>query len=432
LSDITSQLLKDTLHDDVRTVLQRLTVIDREIQAKDGRWYLTRVRPYRSVDLSASGVVITFHDISELHRVTVQAREGEERLRLLIDSAADYAILTTTAEGVIDFWNAGAQRVFGYAHNEIIGHDMAVLFTPEDRAAQVPEEERARAARNGRAADQRFHLRKDGTRFYCSGVLTLLADGRGFAKIARDISGPRDAGWLRRDTQPDGDVRAVPNPFESQPRETLIAHAEAVRRIVNAQEMERGRIARDLHDSLGQMLTALRLTLEGRQAGTRDKDIARAIELANAVDRELDFLAWELRPSVLQELGLAAALPRFVQEWSQHYKLVAKYRTAFEPGQLSSEGEVAFYRVAQEALNNVAKHAQASRVDVMLEARDGMVVLLVEDDGKGFDILDDQAIARRFGIVGMRERARLARATLEIESTPGVGTSVFLRCPIGT
>ena len=419
LSDITSHLLSETLHDDVRTVLQRLTVVDREIQAKDGRWYLTRVRPYRSGELSTSGVVITFHDISELHRVTVQAREGEERLRLLIDSATDYAILTMTTEGVIDFWNAGAQRLFGYAHNEIVGHDIAVLFTPEDRAAQVPEEERARAARNGRAADQRFHLRKDGTRFYCSGVLTLLADGRGFAKIARDISGPRE-------------VRHVTERFETQSRDRAIAHAEAVRRIVNAQEMERGRIARDLHDSLGQMLTALRLTLEGRQAGTPDKDIARAIELANAVDRELDFLAWELRPSVLQELGLAAALPRFVQEWSQHYGLVAKFRTAFEPGQLSSDGEVAFYRVAQEALNNVAKHAHASRVDVMLEARDGMVVLLVEDDGKGFDVSDEQAIARRFGIVGMRERARLARATLEIESTPGEGTSIFLRCPIGT
>ena len=411
LSDITSQLLNDTLHEDVRTVLQHRAVLDREIQARNGRWYLIRVRPYRGGGLSTSGVVITFHDITERHSAEVRAREGEERLLLLVDSAIDYAILTMTPGGLIDFWNAGAQRLFGYAHDEIIGRDVAVLFTPEDRAAQIPEEERARAARHGRAADQRFHLRKDGSRFYCSGVLTALGDGRGFAKIARDISGVRDTPPRGPGSAEDGERR---------------------RSIVSAQETERARIARDLHDSLGQLITALRLTLEGGQGQAGAADAGRALELANALDRELDFLAWELRPSVLEELGLAAALPRFVAEWSRHYNLVAKYRSAFEPGQLSAEAEVAFYRVAQAALNNVAKHARAARVDVMLEARDGSVVLLVEDDGAGFDVGDEPAIARRFGIVGMRERARLAGATLEIESTPGLGTSVYLRCPIGT
>ena len=431
LSDITSQLLKETLHDDVRTVLQHLTIIDREIQARDGRWYLIRVRPYRGGGLSTSGVVITFHDISERHDAEMRAREGEERLRLLIDSTVDYAILTTTATGLIEFWNSGAERMFGYAHDEIIGADVAVLFTPEDRAAGMPEEERTRAARNGRAADQRFHLRKDGSRFYCSGVLTALRDGRGFAKIARDISGVRDLP-VSRGGESRIEGRDAVGGFEAQPRDAAIAHALAVRRIVSAQETERGRIARDLHDSLGQMLTALRMTLEGYQAKPGRDEIGRALEIANDLDKELDFLAWQLRPSVLEELGLAAALPRFVEEWSRHYELVARYRSAFEPGQLSSEAEVTFYRVAQEALNNVAKHARARRVDVMLEARQGAVVLLVEDDGAGFDVGDEQAIARRFGIVGMRERARLAGATLQIESSPGKGTSVFLRCSIGS
>jgi two-component system CheB/CheR fusion protein len=431
LSDITNQLLNTTLHDDVLTVLQSPAVIDREIQARDGRWYLIRVRPYRSGDPSSSGVVITFHDISARYSAEMRAREGEERLRLLIDSAIDYAILTITPDGFIDFWNSGAQRMFGYAHDEIRGKPIAVLFTPEDRAAHKPEEELARAARNGRAADQRFHLRKDGTRFYCSGVLTALLDGRGFAKIARDISGPRETPAFRgRSLRRDGEGQERARGLEWPSPDGAMAHPDAVRRIVSAQEMERGRIARDLHDSLGQILTALRLTLEGHHAGAPDKDTARALDLANALDREVDFLAWELRPSVLEELGLAAALPRFVQEWSQHYRLRAEYRSAFEPGQLSPDAEVTFYRVAQEALNNVAKHAKASRVDVMLEARDGSVVLLVEDDGIGFDAADEQAIARRFGIVGMHERARLAGATLQIESTAGEGTSIFLRCPI--
>lgn len=429
LSDITSHLLMDTLHDDVRAVLQRPTVLDREIQATDGRWYLIRVRPYRGSGPSNSGVVITFHDISERHTAEIRAREGEERLRLLIDSVIDYAIITMNPDGAIDSWNSGAQRMFGYAHDEILGRDMAVLFTPEDRAAQVPEEERARAARNGRAADQRFHLRKDGSRFYCSGVLSALRDGRGFAKIARDISGRREPASL----DPTRDAgRALHDGADTAMPDTAIAPAEVVRRIVSSQEMERGRIARDLHDSLGQTMTALRMALQADPARAGGNGADRALDLANALDRELDFLAWELRPSVLEELGLGGALPRFVEEWSQHYALEAKYRSAFEPGQLSSEAEVAFYRVAQAALNNVAKHARATRVDVILEARDGTVILLVEDDGVGFDAADEHAIARRCGIVGMRERARLARATLEIESTHGEGTSVFLRCPIGT
>jgi two-component system, chemotaxis family, CheB/CheR fusion protein len=431
LSDITNQLLSDTLHEDVRTVVANLAVIDRQIAARDGRWYLVRVRPYRTGELSVSGVVITFHDISQQHAAETQAREGEERLRLLIDSAVDYAILTMTPDGLVDFWNSGAQRMFGYAAEEILGRDVALIFTPEDRAARVPEEERARAARHGRAPDQRFHLRKDGSRFFCAGVVTPLGQERGFAKIARDVAGPRDPSesqTLRR-------VREAAERFEVHSRDSAIAHAEAVRRIVGAQETERARVARDLHDSLGQLLTALRLTIERFRAlplegARREAEIERGLEIATALDRELDFLVWELRPSVIEELGLAAALPRFVREWSQHYNVPAEYRSTFEPGQLSADAEVAFYRVAQEALNNVAKHARANRVDVILEGRQGLVTLVVEDNGVGFDAANPELTSGRFGVTGMRERAELVGGSLEIESTPGDGTSIFLRCPI--
>jgi signal transduction histidine kinase len=143
----------------------------------------------------------------------------------------------------------------------------------------------------------------------------------------------------------------------------------------------------------------------------------------------VDFLAWELRPAVLDDLGLAVALPRFVEEWSDHYKIPAEVRlSGYESGQLSRDGEVTFYRVAQEALNNVVKHAHARRVDVILEHRDGTVVLVIEDDGVGFDPADHELAARGLGLVGMRERAGLLGATLDLESAPGKGTTVFLRC----
>lgn len=207
-----------------------------------------------------------------------------------------------------------------------------------------------------------------------------------------------------------------------------------LRRLVNAQEVERGRIARDLHDQLGQQLTALRLALERVQerpgpAGPTDEAIAQALALTRQIGRDIDFLAWELRPGTLDELGLAAALPRLVREWSAHVGVAGEVRFGgFEPGQLARDAEVAFYRVAQEALNNVAKHARATRVDVVLATSQNHVTLVVEDDGVGFE--PDGRAGNGAGLAGMRERALLAGATLQIESTPGKGTAIYLRRPV--
>src|SRR5262249_20589351 len=148
---------------------------------------------------------------------------------------------------------------------------------------------------------------------------------------------------------------------------------------------------------------------------------------------DVDFLAWELRPSALDELGLVAALPRFVTEWSQHVGVPAEFHLReFKAGQLPPKTELAFYRIAQEALNNVAKHAHASRVDVLLAANDGHVVLVVEDDGIGFDSTETGDNGGGLGVVGMQERAGLVGANVQIESTVGKGTSVFVRCAMTT
>ena len=206
-----------------------------------------------------------------------------------------------------------------------------------------------------------------------------------------------------------------------------------LRKVVTAQEEQRARIARDLHGQFGQQLTALRLALDryrdrATKDGAVDPELARAAALAKDIDAELDFLAWELRPAVLDDLGLVAALPRFLREWSEHHQIGAAVRaTGVEPGQLSAEAELAFYRVTQEALNNVVKHAHASRVDVILERRDSAITLLIEDDGVGFDPADAESAAHGIGIAGMRERAALCGAVLEIESAVGEGTTVFLR-----
>ena len=176
-------------------------------------------------------------------------------------------------------------------------------------------------------------------------------------------------------------------------------------------------------------MTALRLVLEQHvERCDATEDVNKALQLARGIDEEVDFLAWELRPAALDDLGLAAALPRYLQEWSDHFAIRGNFQgIGSVAGLLPPAAETTFYRVAQEALNNVSKHAQASRVDVILERRDGLVELVIEDDGVGFDVSSRGIAERGIGLAGMRQRAALANATLLVESTPGKGTTVFLR-----
>jgi two-component system, chemotaxis family, CheB/CheR fusion protein len=444
LSDITSTLVYDRLDADIREVLERLHTIEREVRTREGRWWLMRVLPYRTTDDRIDGVVITFLDITGRRTAEMRVSAGEERLRLLIDSAIDYAIFTMTDDGLIDSWNTGAERMFGYPASNIIGRSGATLFTPEDRADGVPDRELEQARRAGRADAERFHLHRDGTRFYCSGVTTKLGDALGFAKIARDLTAQRDADVALKHAHATLEERVRDRTRELEAEVARRASAQdhvmsLLRKLVTSQEDQRARIARDLHDQLGQQLTALRLTLERHRerctlhAEGADEDLDRALALGRGIDDEMDFLAWELRPAALDDLGLVAALPRFLETWSKHYGLAADFQsTGFTSGRLSLEAEVTFYRITQEALNNVIKHAHASRVNVILENRDGSVILVVEDDGVGFDLGDRTTAEKGLGLMGMHERASLIGATLEIESAPGNGTTIFVRCSAST
>ena len=429
LSDITSSVLYDGLPQDAEVVLDTLQTVERELQARNGRWFLTRVLPYRTTDQRIEGVVMTFQDITDRRAAESSVRASEERLRLLIDSLREYAIFTITREGLVDSWNAGARRMFGYINNEIIGRPVAVIFTEDDRAAGIPERELERARVSRPAEDERWYQRKGGTRLSCSGVTTVLgeAESRGFAKIARDLTLPRDAAEALRQSQDSVEDRVRARTIQLQ--EEVQARAEAeqrvttlVRQLVTVQEDERARVARDIHDHVGQQLTALRLSLDRIENAAGDEvrdELARAQALAREIDSEIDFLAWELRPAALDDLGLVVALSKYLHAWSEHHGIAAEFRSAgLKDGRLTPETETSFYRIAQEALNNIAKHAQASRVDVILERREGFIVLVVEDDGVGFN-LDGGDVEMGLGLLSMRERAGLAGAAIEIEAAPG-------------
>ncbi len=442
LSDITNRLLYDSLYEDIEAVLRHLQMVERQVQTRQGEWYLVRIHPYRTSDDRIEGVAITFLDVSARAQAEERARLGEERFRLLIDSAVDYAIFTMDRHGSVDFWNTGAERLFRYTAQEIIGTDAAVLFTPEDRAAGVPQQQLARAAETGRVDTERWHVRKNGERFYCAGVTMRIGDGmeHGFAQIARDLTTPRRAAMELEGAHAQLEARVAERTSELQSEVTRRTEAQdhvmsLLRQLVTAQEDERARIARDLHDGLGQQLTALRLALERHKenlppGGQPDAHLERALSLTAQVDREVDFLAWDIRPAALDDLGIVAALPRFLEEWSAHHGLPTNFQTTGAvAGRLSPDAQITFYRVTQEALNNVIKHAHASRVDIVLEGSTDTVVLVIEDDGVGFDSAAD-AGRMGIGLVNMRERAALIGGTLQVESSPGHGTTVYVRYPV--
>lgn len=176
---------------DTEQVLRTLVPVEREVQA-GADWYLARLQPYRTLRDRIAGAVLTLVNVTERNRAAEALRQSEERLRILIESAKDYAIFTTDREWKIDSWNSGAETMFGYAEQEIIGKTTEILFTPEDRARGEAETEMRRAKETGRAENERWHLRKDGSIFYGSGsVMPLRADGgelRGFVKILRDLT----------------------------------------------------------------------------------------------------------------------------------------------------------------------------------------------------------------------------------------------------
>ena len=405
----------DDLHDAIHRG-QGTYEAEFRLRHKDGHYVtvLTRGLPIRDeLDGRVVRIVGTHLDVTETKRIEQALRENEERLQLAFAGAQE-GIWDWDLESGAVVYSSRWKQMLGYGDDEIEPHVSAWerLVHPDDRHAA--DEAHDGVTRGQSTYQAEFRLRhKDGHYVH---VLS-----RGFP-VRREASGPV--------------VRIVGTHFDltqRRERETERARTELLSRLVFVQEDERRRIARDMHDQFGEHLTALSLEIASlKDAWTATPDLvdrAGTLEaIAARLDHDVEQLVWRLRPTALDDLGLRAALTNYVREWSVRHGVAAEVHTSgLLDDRLASEVETALYRIAQEALNNVAKHARAQRVDVLLERRPDCVLLVVEDDGVGFDAARPSGGRHGFGLVGMQERSALVGASLQIDTTPGQGTTVLVR-----
>lgn len=207
---------------------------------------------------------------------------------------------------------------------------------------------------------------------------------------------------------------------------------DALRRVVSAQEQERRRLARELHDETGQALTSILLGLHAVEEAGGDAELRSAVsevrELVRSTLQDVRRLAVELRPKALDDFGLVAALERLADNFTEQTGIAVAFESLLPAARLSPEIETALYRIVQESLTNIVKHAQAGSVSIVIGRKDDAVTVVVEDDGVGFD--PDRTREGGLGVIGMRERVALIGGRLTIESRPGAGTTFVAEVPV--
>ena len=190
LMDVSHCLDYPTLAEDTTTTVATLQAVEREVRSVDGRRFVVRIRPYQAASRDIDGAVLNFVDVTSLRMAEERATRNADDLHDILQRSKDFAVIVAEPGGLISGWNEGAERIFGYVAAEAIGQPIHVIFVPEDIAQRRPEKEMHKARTTGRAEDDRWHLRKDGARIFCSGVMTKLdvGDRPGFVKIVRDMT----------------------------------------------------------------------------------------------------------------------------------------------------------------------------------------------------------------------------------------------------
>ncbi len=382
----------------LRTGEQAALLFNTLHRRKDGTHYPTEVHLQLFKDEKPPLFAAVILDITE--RVTAERalRESENRVALHVEHTPLAVIEWDVKSFVLTAWNPAAERIFGYRADEVVGKKTTDLLVSKEVKEQLSGVWQGQFEAGGYRSTNR-NITKGGRIITCEWYNTLLKNDLGetvrVAALALDVT----------------------------------ARQRALEALLTAQEEERGRISRDLHDQVGQSLTAMLLNIKRLEERPGEGKLGHLRELTSKTLEDVRRISRDLRPALLDELGLEAALGRFARE------LAAQSGVAIDvlarlPERSPRNVEVVIYRVVQESLTNVVRHAEAENASVIITAERERVHLIIEDDGKGFD-LAKLSTTDHVGLAGMRERLELLGGSLRIESTLGRGTTVSARVPLG-
>ena len=365
----------------------------------------------------AGDIAFALHKIEleeEGKRVEEALRRSENRYRALFDSAND-GMLVRDLDGNAIMTNSAMTELTGYSADELTNMNISQLLSTT-RLEPTIRRQRRQLEDNSEVITERYELqiiRKDGVERTIEVVTSLLADEQPpiVQEIARDITEQKRA------------------------RENLRAYTG---RVLFAQEEERQRIARELHDETAQALASLGMDIGtlAKNKGWSFKEVSKKLEelrcRTGEILRGVRSLSQALRPPMLEEFGLMAALQGLISDLTSQHGIDATSDIQGTPRRLSSDTELAIFRIAQEALNNVWKHAQATQCSLEVKFSPKKVSLKISDNGQGFDlptVTEGLAYSGKLGMTGMQERARSIASKLTISSKPGQGTTLVLEVP---
>jgi two-component system CheB/CheR fusion protein len=412
------------------------------LRRKDGgyRWFIGR-----NVPLRHDGEILSWFgtatDIDDLKQAEAALHETQERFRLLVEGAQNYAMFLLDVENRITFWSKGAERVFGWSETEAVGKKGDLIFTPEDVAQGAVEKEITTALKKGSALDRRWHLSKDGSRLWTDGIMTRLdhdsGELRGFAKIARDATDQQRAEEELRQARDKMEERVVERTRDllatnSELERTMAQRQQLERELLEISEREKRRIGEDLHDMVCQELTATALFLKSsaKKLGSTNAAAARTLEeSAETVNRNVVVareLAGGLQAIELTASGLKNALRDLAAQACENSGIKCHFKAARGVRIPDDTGALHLYRIAQEAVTNAVKHSGARNILISLDRNPTHICVSVQDDGKGF-------VPRRrgkgLGLHMMRYRANALGGELKVERRKSGGMDITCVIP---
>lgn len=433
-ADIRINLNIENLEHIFADVLETLTPREMEVQDREGYWYLLRVRPYRTAENRIEGVVVALVDIDQLRRSQKDLLEARDFARSIIDNIP-VPLVVIDSDFRIRVSNEAFHLLAGSSGNSLERRsllDLALVLWGLDQP--LPSLLTRLHANSHEQTSFEFEHKTthEIPKVFLIRGRALLPDGQQFLLLTfEDITSHKEVERLL-----EAESRQLACAVETTTKE-LERSREDLRALagdlLSRQEQERRRLARELHDDVSQRLAAVNMLGEEALAAiasdqqTARQKLQQGLSQIGQLSDDIRTLSHRLHPSILEHLGLATALHSLIEEFGEREEMIITFSAGNVPENLPLEIATAFYRIVQEALRNVAKHAGKTHVKVTLARNASAIVLQVQDFGKGFNPEQQPA---GLGLISMRERARLIGAAIRISSRIGEGTSLTLEVPL--